>query len=171
MKKIALLLLCICSVPAVAQSDSLEAVAAISEFQRELNEEYKDRSKSPLDPDDFSKFQGHEFFPINLDFRVRAKLTVTEGTPFFAMKTTTSRLTTERVYGHVAFILAGKEFRLPVYQSKDLMQTDEYADYLFFPFSDATNGRQTYGGGRYIDLRIPREGDSITIDFNKAYNP
>src|SRR5690606_18151366 len=33
-----------------------------------------------------------------------------------------------------------------------------------------TNGKQTYGGGRYIDLRVPREGD-LVIDFNMAYNP
>ena len=29
---------------------------------------------------------------------------------------------------------------------------------------------ETYGGGRYIDLTIP-EGDTLVIDFNKAYNP
>ena len=33
-----------------------------------------------------------------------------------------------------------------------------------------TNGEETYGDGRYIDLVIP-EGDSITINFNKAYIP
>lgn len=51
------------------------------------------------------------------------------------------------------------------------MQKEEYADYLFFPFTDETNGKETYGGGRYIDLRIPKEGDSLVIDFNMAYNP
>ena len=43
-------------------------------------------------------------------------------------------------------------------------------DYLFLPFLDDTNGEESYGGGRYIDLRIP-ETDTITIDFNRAYNP
>lgn len=110
-------------------------------------------------------------FPIDLDYRVEAKLEVANGMPFFAMKTTTSRYSTERIYGYVIFTLAGREFRLPVYQSKDLMATTEYADYLFFPFSDETNGKQTYGGGRYIDLRIPKEGDNLVVDFNMAYNP
>ena len=32
------------------------------------------------------------------------------------------------------------------------------------------NGLESYGGGRYIDARIP-EGDTFIIDFNKAYNP
>jgi uncharacterized protein (DUF1684 family) len=47
---------------------------------------------------------------------------------------------------------------------------EAYVDYLFLPFSDATNGNETYSGGRYIDLRIPTS-DSVLIDFNKAYNP
>ena len=46
----------------------------------------------------------------------------------------------------------------------------DYRDYLFLPFLDATNGIETYGGGRYIDLTIP-ESNQITIDFNKSYNP
>lgn len=46
----------------------------------------------------------------------------------------------------------------------------EYNDHLFLPFLDDTNGDATYGGGRYIDLRIPKN-DIIKIDFNTAYNP
>ena len=41
---------------------------------------------------------------------------------------------------------------------------------MFLPFKDKTNGVETYGGGRYLDLTVP-DGDSIVIDFNKAYNP
>lgn len=165
------LLLPIVSFRTFAQPDSLQAIQEITAFQNKLNDEYKNREESPLDPGDFEKFQGHPFFPIDLNYRVVAKLTVTSGTPFFAMKTTTSRYSTERIYGYVSFTLKGREFRLPVYQSKDLMATAEYADYLFFPFSDETNGKETYGGGRYIDLRIPKEGEELVIDFNKAYNP
>jgi len=43
-------------------------------------------------------------------------------------------------------------------------------DYLFLRFIDKTNDETTYSGGRYLDIRIP-EGDSIILDFNKAYNP
>lgn len=171
MKKNAFFLLIICSLEAAAQTDSVKAVMEISAFQKKLNEEFRNRKESPLEAEDFAKFESHDFFPIDLTYRVNAKLTVTEGTPFFAMKTTTSRVSTERVYGYVSFTLARKEFQLPVYQSKDLMQTDEYAEYLFFPFTDDTNGKQTYEGGRYVDLRIPKEGDNLVIDFNMAYNP
>ena len=50
------------------------------------------------------------------------------------------------------------------------MQDEEYKDYLFLPFLDDTNGEGSYGGGRYIDLRIP-DSDTMIIDFNTAYNP
>jgi uncharacterized protein (DUF1684 family) len=61
---------------------------------------------------------------------------------------------------------------LSVYRNTRLAKIPAYADYLFLPFTDETNGRETYGGGRYIDLReADFKNGSITIDFNKAYNP
>ena len=86
------------------------------------------------------------------------------------MKTTTSRLPTYEVFGVATFVLDGKELQLNIYQSHRLRETEEYKDYLFLPFTDLTNGEETYGGGRFIDLEIPK-GDYITIDFNKSYNP
>ena len=169
MKKIAFLL-CICSFSANAQTDSLKAREEIVAFQKKLNDEYKNRGESPLDANAFATFKGHDYFPINLAYRVVAKLEVTPSTPFFSMKTTSSRFSTERIYGYVHFTLVGKEFRLPVYQSKDLMQTAEYADYLFFPFADLTSGSETYPAGRYLDLDLTRTGIYL-VDFNRAYNP
>lgn len=158
---------------AIAQNDSIKAISEIKSFQKQLNGEFKDPKESPLEPKDFRKFKEHSFFPINLSYRVNAKLTVTEGTPFLPLKTTTSRLANDRVYGFVEFTLLGKEFKLPVYQSQELLKTPTYADYLFFPFTDLTNGQETYSGGRYIDLRIPKElnDQHLVIDFNRAYNP
>ena len=53
-----------------------------------------------------------------------------------------------------------------------MILTDEYKDYLFIPFTDATNGNETYEGGRYIDILITDiSNNTVVIDFNKAYNP
>ncbi len=41
---------------------------------------------------------------------------------------------------------------------------------LFVPFADVTNGRETYGSGRYLDLEIEPDG-SVVLDFNLAYHP
>jgi uncharacterized protein (DUF1684 family) len=166
-----LLFICffIISTQALAQTDN--GLAEIEKFQKELNKEYKDKTKSPLDPKVRKHFKGHEFFEANLKYRVTATLRVTEPVPFFKMKTSSVALPEYRVYGMVEFVLDGTAFILPVYQSKQLMATETYRDHLFFPFTDLTNGTLTYPGGRYIELSIPKEGSEITIDFNQAYNP
>lgn len=141
-----------------------------TDWQRELNAEFKDATTSPLKDKDRKDFKGLDFFEVDSSYVVQAKLERTPDSSWFNMKTTTERMTQERVYGILHFELHDKSYSLNVYQGKDLMEREGYEDYLFLPFLDNTNGESTYGGGRYIDLRIPK-GDSITIDFNKAYNP
>ena len=52
-----------------------------------------------------------------------------------------------------------------------------YGGGVFLPFADATNGRGSYGGGRYLldtikgaDLGTAEDGRAV-LDFNYAYNP
>jgi VanZ family protein len=139
-------------------------------FQEELNLEFGDSLESPLDSIDLVHFKSLEFFPIDEKYIVEASLVKQNSPEFFTMETTTSRRPEYRVWAYAYFTLEGKEQKLTIYQSKKLMNTLDYGDYLFLPFSDLTNGESTYYGGRYVDLRIP-EGDSIIIDFNKSYNP
>jgi len=139
-------------------------------FQNELNDEYKDEQRSPLEKKDRKNFIGHSFYKINPSYRVIATLKKTPTARPFMMKTT-SNLAHEYVkYGILTFKLNGVTLRLSVYQSTSHKKSEEFKNYLFLPFKDRTNGYWTYGGGRYIDLEIP-EGDTIIIDFNKAYNP
>ena len=42
---------------------------------------------------------------------------------------------------------------------------------LWLIFGDATNGRETYGGGRYLYTGPPGEDGTVVVDFNRAYNP
>ncbi|MBP6826735.1 MAG: DUF1684 domain-containing protein, partial [Saprospiraceae bacterium] len=64
-------------------------------------------------------------------------------------------------------------YSLQIYQNIRLLTSQKYFDYLFLPFKDTTNGDTTYGGGRYLDLRLDNIGSDqmMEIDFNKAYNP
>ena len=50
------------------------------------------------------------------------------------------------------------------------MQIEEYKEHLFVPFRDATSGKTSYGGGRYLDINIPKDGN-VVLNFNLAYNP
>ncbi|SFW73246.1 hypothetical protein SAMN02927921_03779 [Sinomicrobium oceani] len=153
-----------------AIADTTNAIWDIEQFQRELNEEFRNPEVSPLRARDRKNFKGLDFFSIDTTWRVKAKLKRTPGESSFFMPTTTDRVTEEIRYGILYFEIAGKEYQLNVYQNQELITREGYEDYLFLPFSDETNGEETYGGGRYIDLRIPK-GEELILDFNKAYNP
>ena len=156
--------------PAEVQSQNLKEILEIKKFQKELNEEYKNEKESPLRGDNFKKFKEHPFFAINLDYCVKAKLVKTENATPFELPTSSGKTKKYQEFGKVYFKINGKEQVLTVFQSLSLLENPEYKDYLFLPFKDATSGTETYGGGRYLDLRIPKN-DEIIIDFNKAYHP
>ena len=42
---------------------------------------------------------------------------------------------------------------------------------LFLIIGDATSGKETYGGGRYLYVDAPDADGRIDLDFNRAYNP
>lgn len=161
-----ILLFLFCSTFVFAQKDLL----ASKKFQTELNNSYADSLKSPLTKEDLNHFKGLDFFPINEKYIVEATFVRTKKEKPFGMKTTTSRTPLYKKYGELRFSIEGKEFKLNVYQNIELIKKPGYDDYLFLPFSDLTCGKESYIGGRYIDMRI-QKGTIWTIDFNKAYNP
>lgn len=139
-------------------------------FQNELTTEFADSLKSPLTPEDRKNFHGLDFYTPDAKYFVNAQFKRTKKEKPFAMKTSTSRTPMYVKYGELTFFLEGKAFKLNVYQNIELIKKKEYVDYLFLPFSDLTCGKESYIGGRYIDLRIPK-GDVVALDFNQAYNP
>ena len=142
----------------------------LTPFQKEMNEFFKDASISPLKEKDLKTFRGLDFFVFDSSYVVNAALTRTPDEKSFKMKTTTDRLPEYIKYGTVTFDLFGKSYSLNIYKNLEGINKEGYRDYLFLPFLDDTNGFESYGGGRYIDLDIPM-GDNLVIDFNSAYNP
>lgn len=112
------------------------------------------------------------FFPVNEKYLINGKFERTINSPWFRMESSGPIKRNYRVYGIVRFIINDTAVSLNIYQSQDLMATQQYRDHLFIPFTDATSGEETYESGRYIDLEIEDiKDDKILIDFNKAYNP
>jgi len=142
----------------------------LTAYRKEINIMFSDSTTSPLPKEDLLHFKGLEFFPVDPAYSIEADFQITPGSETFKMPMSKERIVWYRKYGVAKFTLKGKELSLAVYQNQDLVKKEGYEDYLFLPFKDLTNGVETYGGGRYIDLRIP-DGDKILIDFNKAYNP
>ena len=154
----------------VSYAQQTKDIKSAKKFQQKLNKEFSSKEESPLKEEDLANFKSLDFFPIDSSFIVNAKLTLHKDSEPFPMKTTTDRLPIYKIYATANFEIQGKAFSLEIYQNEKLVLTAEYEDYLFLPFTDNTNGEGSYGGGRYVDLKLP-EGDSIIIDFNQAYNP
>ncbi|HET8838977.1 MAG TPA: DUF1684 domain-containing protein [Flavobacteriaceae bacterium] len=164
-----LLIFLICGTSVLRAQDSTWTEKAAA-YQQHLNQEFSDPKTSPLDEENIAVFEGLPFFDINEKLIFQAEFFRTPYESPFVMETTTGRESIYVKYGEVYFTIDGKEYKLNVYQSQQLSSNPEYADYLFVPFTDLTNGKSTYGGGRYLDLHIP-EGETVLLDFNRAYNP
>ena len=168
MKKSLVILFLLCITVSFAQES--KQVKEAKKFQQKLNKEFSSIEESPLTKEDLEVFESLDFFPIDSNFMVTASLILHKDSEPFQMKTTTDRLPVYKLYATANFKLNGKDYSLEIYQNEKLLLTPDYEDYLFLPFTDLTNGDSSYGGGRYIDLRLPK-GNSIVIDFNQAYNP
>lgn len=151
-----------------AQNETM--VSESKTAQIELNKEFSNPETTILEPEDFKNFHGLEFYPINEKFIVEAKFVRTPDEKPFLMPTTTARLPEYVKYGEAHFSMEGKDFVLNLFKNVEPYDEPGYEDYLFLPFTDLTSGDGSYGGGRFLDQRIP-EGNTIVIDFNKAYNP
>lgn len=66
--------------------------------------------------------------------------------------------------GDVVFQLGGESHRLQALAGGDSGE-------LWLVFADATNGLETYGGGRFLYTGAPDPGGGVVVDFNRAYNP
>ena len=139
-------------------------------YQQQLNSEYADPAQSPLMPNDLKEFKSLDFYPVDMNFCVKARFVRTPDEKSFGMQTTTSRKPEYVKFGEVYFELKGKQCKLDVFQNIELVKQEEYKNHLFLPFTDLTSGEGSYAGGRYIDMEQPK-GDTMIIDFNKAYNP
>lgn len=131
--------------------------------------EHLEEERSPIK---YQHVQHLRFFDINEGYKVKAKIELIEDSEGFMMSTHSGDQRKYFKYAKVKFELNGKKHELYLYQSKRLMSSEEYKDYLFLPFTDDTNYKSTFGGGRYLDFKIEDiQNGILIIDFNKAYNP
>ncbi|NIF07181.1 DUF1684 domain-containing protein [Chryseobacterium sp. Tr-659] len=142
----------------------------VQKFQQELDAEYLNPKETPLRGDNFKNFKKHPFFPFDKKYRVTAKFERSKDTQPFELPTSSGKTKSYQEYGKATFTLDGKPYTVSLYQSLALIKQPKYKDYLFLPFRDATNEKETYGGGKYMDLKIPK-GNTILLDFNQSYQP
>jgi uncharacterized protein (DUF1684 family) len=109
-------------------------------------------------------FRGLHWYPIDERSKVEARWVSYETPKPIAITNVLGQLDDLSSPGYATFTWAGQEVTLyPVLDAPD-SQT------LFFIFRDATSGKATYGGGRFLYSSLPKAG-TLELDFNKAFSP
>ncbi|MBS1525360.1 MAG: DUF1684 domain-containing protein [Bacteroidetes bacterium] len=141
----------------------------IAAFRQQYEDDFLTDQNSPLAKADL---QNLRFYDADSTYRVVAKAEMLLNEAAFVMPVFSGNGRQYIRYALLKFELKGKPMQLTVYRNIALSATAQYKDYLFLPFTDESNGKDTYGGGRYIDLKATdfKDGE-VVVDFNKANNP
>lgn len=126
---------------------------------------------SPVPEGERRDFRGVAYFRHDPAFEIQARLEPDPEAPTIDAPRSGDgpQLPFERI-GWVRFSVDGTPCRLSVFW------LSEYSGGIFIPFRDATSGRETYGGGRYLwdsakGADLGTAGDEMVLDFNFAYHP
>ena len=106
-------------------------------------------------------FSGIKYFEADNNFIVDADFKAESAGQGMILMTDSTQTEIKKA-GTATFSVDGKTFTVNVF--------DE-GEYFLFPFRDLTSGKETYGGGRFIN--IPKDklkDDKLEIDFNNAHN-
>lgn len=135
-----------------------------------INHHFADPETSILDSALIPTFGHLPFFEIDSTYRVEASFKKAKKRRTVVMKTSTDRMAEYLVYGSISFELKGEKCKLTVYRNKAHTTHPLYKDYLFLPFTDMSTGEESYGTGRYLDLKIS-DLENLVLDFNFCYAP
>ena len=142
--------------PTVLESGSLTFHAI--ERAGQIGIRLRDRNSPAL-----AAFSGMENFPFDPAWRIVARFEPHDQPRRIHVPNIVGTAFDEPVYGELSFDAGGSRYTLdPLYKPEDG---------FFVVFADETNGRETYGGGRFLATDPPAPDGTVVLDFNKAYNP
>ncbi len=143
--------------------------ATCAGFRQARDALFRNHVDTPLSADRLEAFRGIEYFPYAPKWRVTGRVEPAKGERFEIPLDRDGVLRVTPI-GRVHFELDGQTNTLSV------LWMEGYGGGLWLPFGDATSGKTTFGGGRYLfdtikgaDLGV--SGDEMLLDFNYAYNP
>jgi uncharacterized protein (DUF1684 family) len=113
-------------------------------------------------------FAGFAYFDGDAKYCVDASFEPAKNEKQFAMAAFNGKTIPFRKYGVLRFQLGGAVRSLAADQRMDLPAKER--NWVLIPFQDGTNGHETYGGGRYLQLDLPLPAHAV-LDFNRAFNP
>jgi uncharacterized protein (DUF1684 family) len=108
-------------------------------------------------------FTGIDHWPVDLAWRLDARFEPTRERTV-PVPDVLGTVEDEPSPGEVAFEVDGVTHRLQALEGGPRGE-------LWLVFGDATNGHETYKGGRFLYTAAPDADGRVVVDFNRAYNP
>jgi uncharacterized protein (DUF1684 family) len=109
-------------------------------------------------------FRGMDHFPIDPAWRLEARLEPAATGDTVEIVDVTGDVSRDETPGRVAFEVDGATWRITALPGSG-------DGCVWLVFGDATNGTETYGGGRFLYSEPVADDGSVVVDFNLAYNP
>ncbi|MHA6246969.1 DUF1684 domain-containing protein [Pontibacter sp. CAU 1760] len=135
--------------------------------QKDLS--FRSRANSPFPDEERRTFKNLVYFEPSLDYRITATLEKPQQQDTLQIPLTDGTTEAYLRYAIAKFNLEGQPQQLTLY--KKVKQEADEEEQLFLPFTDKTNGFETYGGGRYLDIPFEQGAETVVLDFNRAYSP
>jgi len=143
-------------------------IAQVRQARQQKDNAFRTNVGSPIPAGQRAAFNGLRYYGPDAAYRVVARLTRAAVLVPLPLALTGGSADAYARWGTAEFKLGGRPQRLTLLQKQGVGTGQE----LFLPFTDPTNGQQTYAGGRYLDLPVPApDATEISLDFNAAYNP
>lgn len=140
-----------------------DPVAMVDEMRRMKDHAFRVDPGSPIPRGERASFAGLKYFPVDPAMRFVVPLVGAAERRAVSMQTSDGQARAFDVVGHFELPIAGRPVRLHAFN-------DGFGHGLFVPFRDATSGKETYGGGRYLEVEEVAPG-TFVVDLNRAYNP
>ena len=150
-----------------AKPNNSTYLAQLNKFRRDKNQSFRQSENSPLETAQKTQFDSLKYYPGDPGLIPHADIARNQKPDTILLQTTDNKAEKYLNWGTVKFNLNDSPQQLRLY-----LKADGRDSTLFIPFTDLTNGHETYGGGRYLDAPVPKLNESeIQLDFNRAYNP
>jgi uncharacterized protein len=155
---------------AVRASAGVDPAAAAARFRAAREQMFRDHPESPIAADRRRAWRGLAWYPYNPAWRVIGTIDHGIAPTEFEIALAADGLLRCARAGVLRFVVGGQAAALTAYW------IEGYGGGLWLPFADASNGSETYGGGRYLYDTIKGADlgagvDECVLDFNFAYNP
>ena len=137
----------------------------ILSYRKQKNEYFKTNKDSPIE--DQISFQTLNYFEPNKEYCINPVLKLIKDSSFVAIVNNNAEKNKYWRYAQAIFEIGKTKDTLIIYRKASL-KTEDLT--YFLPFYDETNDKETYSGGRYLDLKI-KDSNSVLLDFNFAFNP